>query len=150
MDLDLQKPEIANYLGIDVGKGGVLDLLRQRTSLQKAALSVRAGTQRIVVLPTAKTRESSELMDSPAMRLFLQGMQDSFQSRVIILDLPPMLPSDDVIAVLPHIDCVLLVMAVGVSKASELEECSKHLRSGKLLRVVVNKATDVDASYYQY
>ena len=140
LDLDLQKPQIASCLGLKPVRGGVLDLLKQRTTLQSVATPVRAGSQRIVVLPTAETKQSSELMSSPAMHDLLQGIKESYPSHIVILDLPPILPSDDVIAILPQIDCVLLVMAVGLSKISEFEECQTHLHSSQLLRVVVNKA----------
>lgn len=148
VDMDLQKPQIASCLGLKSVSGGVLDLLKQRTTLQSVATPVRAGTQRIVVLPTAATKELSELMSSPAMYDLLHEIRKSYQSHIVILDLPPMLPSDDVIAILPQIDCVLLVMAVGHSKISEFEECQMHLHSTQLVRVVVNKATDSKSNYY--
>jgi protein-tyrosine kinase len=150
VDLDLQKPQIANSLGLGITDGGSLDLLKERGTLANATVSVRAGNQRIMVLPTASTRESSELMGSRPMRNLLQDLRKNYHSHIIILDLPPILSSDDVIALLPQIDCVLLVAAVGTSKASEIEECSRHLHSSHLVRLVVNKSTDNNANYYYY
>jgi protein-tyrosine kinase len=150
VDMDLQKPRISNCLGLKPVKGGVLDLLKGRTTLQSVATWVRAGNQRIVVVPTAETKESSELMGSPGMRDVLQDVRDAYPDHIIILDLPPILPSDDVIAVLPQIDCVLLVTAAGLSKVSEVVECQKHLQSSQLLRVVVNKVTGRNSNYYYY
>ena len=146
VDLDLQKPQIANCLGLTPADGGVLDLLKERTTLRNVTIPVRAGNQRIVVLPTAPTRESSELMGSRAMRNLLQDLRRDYQT--IIVDLPPILSSDDVISILPQIDCVLLVAAVGHSKVSEVEECMRHLHSSQLVRLVLNKATDVNSNYY--
>ena len=51
------------------------------------------------------------------MRNLLQDFKRTYQSHIIIVDLPPILSSDDVIAVLPQIDCVLLVAAVGHDKS---------------------------------
>ncbi len=150
VDLDLQKPQIADCLGLVAAEGGVLDILQERTTLQSATIKVRVGNQQIVVLPTAATRESSELMGSVAMRNLLQDIKRYYQSHIIILDLPPILPSDDVIAILPQIDCVLLVAAVGLSKTSEVEECNRHLQSSHLVRLVVNKVTDANSNYYDY
>ena len=148
VDMDLQKPQIANCLGLKLVKGGVLDLLKSRTVLQSVATLARAGNQRIVVVPTAATKESSELMGSPAMGDLLREISETYPSHIIILDLPPILPSDDVIAVLPQIDCVLLVAAAGLSKVSEVVECQKHLQSSHLLRLVVNKVRDRNSNYY--
>ena len=85
-------------------------------------------------------------MGSRAMRDLLQDIKRSYQSHIIIVDLPPILASDDVIAVLPQIDSVLLVAAVGQTKASEIEECKRHLQSSHLVRVVVNKATEANST----
>ena len=64
VDLDLQRPQVANSLGLTLADRGMLDLLEERTTLQSAAIPVRAGNHRIAVLPTMATRKSSELMGS--------------------------------------------------------------------------------------
>ena len=64
VDMDLQKPQVANCLGLTIAAGGVLDLLQGRAALPDVAIPVRAGNQRIVVLPAATTTQSSELMGS--------------------------------------------------------------------------------------
>jgi protein-tyrosine kinase len=150
VDLDLQKSLIAESLGLTLDCGGALDVLHERSTLASETVTVRAGNQRLVILPTATTRESSELMGSRQMRTLLQDLRRSYPSYIIILDLPPILSSDDVIALLPQIDCVLLVAAVGNSKVSEIEECNRHLQSSHLVRLVVNKSTDANANYYYY
>lgn len=146
VDMDLHKPQIANCLGLRPADRGVLDLLEEQTMLQNAAIPVRAGDQRMVVLPSAAARGSSEVMSSRAMRALLQDLRRDYE--IVIFDLPPMLSGDDVIAVLPYIDCVLLVAAVGLTKAAEVEECMRHLPPSQLLRVVLNKAADTADSYY--
>jgi protein-tyrosine kinase len=146
VDMDLHKPQIANYLGLRPADRGVVDLLEERTSLRDAAVPVRAGKQRMMVLPSAPAKGSSEMMGSRAMRNLVQDLKRDYE--IIIFDLPPMLAGDDVIAALPYIDGVLLVAAVGLTKAAEVEECMRHLQSGQLLRLVLNKATDTTASDY--
>jgi protein-tyrosine kinase len=148
LDLDLRKPRIAPCLGLKPSEGGVLNVLRAKATLRSAITTIRAGDQRIAVLPTTATKESSELMGCRAMRSLLQDVRRDYQSHIVILDLPPILSGDDVIALLPQIDCVLLVAAVGVSKISEVEECNRHLQSSHLIRLVVNKATDANSKYY--
>jgi protein-tyrosine kinase len=148
VDLDLQKPQLAGCLGLTAAEGGVLGILEGRSTLQSTIIPVRAGNQRILVLPSASTKESSEWMASRQMCALLQDIKREFQSHVIILDLPPLLTSDDVIAVLPQMDCILLVAAVGISKASEIEECNRHLQSTDVVRLVLNKARDARQSYY--
>ena len=147
VDFDLRRPRVGSCLGLKPTRG-VLDILEERMTFREAIIPVRAGDQPILVLPTAGTKQSSELMASRAMHSLMQDIRSDYNSHVIILDLPPILSSDDVIAILPQIDCVLLVAAVGLSKASEIEECNRHLQSSDIIRIVLNKATDAVPNYY--
>ena len=146
VDLDLQKPRLASCLGVQPREGGVLNVLREQTDIKKITCLVRAGNHRIVALPTVAARELSESMSSRMMRTLFQELRKEYQ--FVVFDLPPLLTSDHVISILPQIDCVLLVVAVGHSKATEVGECIRHLQSNQLLRVVVNKTTDPPSNYY--
>jgi hypothetical protein len=147
VDLDLVRPKVANCLGLK-SDNGVVDVLEGQIKLQDAIVHARIGKQELMVLPTKPTTGSSELMASRAMAIMLQDIKRNYPSHIILVDLPPVLTSDDVIAVLPQIDCVLLVTAVGTSKVAEIEECSRHLKSADVLRIVVNKVPDAGAPYY--
>ncbi len=148
VDLDLQRPQVSHYFGIIPPSEGALGVLEGRTTLRNVTMPVRAGNQQMVVIPTAATKVSAEFMSSRALENLLRDLRKEFQ--FILLDLPPILSSDDVIALLPRIDCVLLVTAVGLTKASEVEECMRHMQASHLVRVVLNKATETDRSYYDY
>lgn len=146
VDVDLRKPQVANYLGLLPADNGVLDILDQRMAYHEAVVGVCAANQRIAVLPTASTRGSAERMGSRAMRNLLQELRADHH--IVLLDLPPTLSSDDVISILPQIDCVLLVAAIGQSKASDVQECVRYLDSTPLIRLVVNKSIDEASNYY--
>jgi protein-tyrosine kinase len=151
IDADLQKPQMADCLGLDCQAGGTLALLQNKITLRDAAIAVRTETDHhLTVIPTAATRQSSELMGSRILRNVFQDIRRAYQSHIIIVDLPPILTGDDVLAVLPQLDCVLLLAAVGQTKKSEIDECLRHLKSSQLLRLVVNKSTDPTSMYYYY
>ena len=151
VDADLQKPQVADCLGLDNPTGGTLALLQSQATLRDATISVRTETNHhLTVIPTASTRQSSELMGSRLMRNLFQDIRRAYQSHIIIVDLPPMLTGDDVIALLPQLDCVLLLAAVGQTKRPEIEECIRHLKSSQLLRLVVNKSAEPTSMYYYY
>ncbi len=149
VDMDLRKPQVAGCLGLKCDDG-VLDVLAGRITLTSAIIRARVGSCEIEVLPTASTSHSSDLMGSSAMSTLLQDIARFEQSRIAILDLPPLLTSDDVIAILPHVNCVLLVAAVGTSTVSEIEECNKHLQSIDVIKFVVNKVPESSTSYHYY
>jgi capsular exopolysaccharide synthesis family protein len=150
VDFDLRKPQVAKHLELEATDGGVLGILRARTALSNAVVSVRIGDRSFPVLPTAATPESSELMASRSMCELLREIRRDFHSHIVIVDLPPLLISDDVIAILPQLDCVLLVAAAGLSRKSDIVESSKYLESVNVLRVVLNKTIDTDSGYYHY
>jgi protein-tyrosine kinase len=150
VDLDLRKPMVANYLGIE-SAGGVLGVLEGRASLQAAILQAGIGPNKFMVLPgTVSTPGSSEWMASQTMGTLLQAIKREFRSRIVIFDLPPMLLGDDVISILPRMDATLLVAGIGSTSVSDIKECQKHLQRTPVVRVVVNKATETAGSYYGY
>jgi len=146
VDLDLQRPQISRCFGIVPPSDGTLGVLEGRTSIRNVTVPVRGGNQQIFVIPTVATKESSEFMSSRPLGNFLRDLRKDFQ--IVILDLPPILSTDDVIALLPQIDCVLLVTAVGQTKAFEVQECMRHIQPSQLVRVVLNKATEMDTNPY--
>ena len=56
--------------------------------------------------------------------------------------------SDDVISILPRLDCVAFVVGAGTTTAEEIKECNKHLESAEIVRVILNKSEDAAATYY--
>ena len=150
VDLDLQKPQVGATLGLN-GDAGIVAVLEGRSVLSSAVVQARAGTSHIFALPAESSAvDSSAWMTSRTLSTTLQDIKRDYRSQTIIVDLPPMLAGDDVIAVLPQLDCLLLVAAVGKSKVSEIEECNRHLRSTEVLRLVLNKAPAVETTYYGY
>jgi len=149
-DMDLRKPQIASCLGLECEEG-MLSVLEGRTDLASAFVEARIGDHRLGILPAeVAIPSSSELMASSQMAAMLEQIKRDYQSRTVILDLPPVLSGDDVIAILPRIDCILLVVAAGTSTVSEIEECARHLQAADVVRVVVTKATDPSIKDYYY
>jgi MinD superfamily P-loop ATPase len=89
-------------------------------------------------------------MASQAMGTLLQTIKRDFRSRIVVFDLPPILIGDDVIAILPRMDAVLLVAGVGTTSVSDIKASQKHLERSNVIRVVVNKVTDSADAYYAY
>jgi Mrp family chromosome partitioning ATPase len=147
-DLDLRKPQIAKCLGLKP-KNGVLSVLESRSQLADAIVEIGIGDCRMMILPTeSPTSRSSDRMASRAMNEMLQEIKREFQSQIIIVDLPPLLTSDDVLAVLPTLDCVVLVTAVGITTPGEIKESAKHLPSTEVVRLVANKLRPSKSKYY--
>jgi Mrp family chromosome partitioning ATPase len=140
--MDLQKPLVATRLGLQCTHG-LVSVLEGRDTPESVITQVQVGGVSLPVLPCERSvSNSSEWMASSAMRTFIGDLIRGDRSRIVIFDLPPMLTGDDVISVLPQIDCVLFVAAVGVTTMTEIKECNKHLQATTVLRVVLNKVTE--------
>ena len=150
VDMDLQKPRIAGNLGLKC-EYGLLEVLEGKINLSSASIQARIRQEQIRILPCKKSiLGSSEWMASRSMTVLLQEIKREFRAWTVIIDLPPVLPSDDVISILPQIDCVLFVVQAGTTTVPEIKECNKHLDATPVVRVVLNKASDATARYYSY
>jgi hypothetical protein len=137
VDLDLRRPQVANLLGLkaDVSLNQVL----AGTKAVELAM-VNPGIPRFVVLPTRQAIPgSAEILASSQMAALLGELRERYEDRVLVVDLPPVLAADDVMAVLPRIDCVLVVVGNGASTRKEIEETMRRLSNTHVLGVVLNK-----------
>ena len=150
VDLDLQKPRVSNYLGLN-SKFGVLSVLDGRATPSAVAVEASVGKSKLMILPgEVCKRGAAEWMASDAMSTMLQSIKREFRSRIVIFDMPPLLIGDHVISILPQMDAVLLVAGVGSSSVTDIKECRKHLASSSVVRVVVNRVKDKTEDYYGY
>lgn len=147
LDLDLRRPKIANYLGLNVAQS-MNDYLQGNAKLED--LMISPGIARLVVVPTMRpVAKSSEVLSSSKVVNLIQELRDRYESRIVIFDAPPILNSDDAMVLLPQVDCFLLVIANGMSTKAEVEEAMHYLPQEKLLGVVFNKA-DIETREYYY
>ena len=148
VDLDLQKPQVANYLGLNCDKG-ILNVLAGRASLQDVLVQARIPNgQALVLACETPTANSSAWIASRAMDELLRVIKRDFKNWTVIFDLPPLLASDDAISILPRLDCAAFVVGAGTTTAEEIKECNRHLESAEVVRVILNKSEDTSAAYY--
>jgi protein-tyrosine kinase len=147
VDFDLRRPKIGAYLGIPMEKS-LNDLLDGTAEL--ADVLVNPDMPRLVVLPTKNpVKRSSETLSSKKISDLIKDLRERYESRIVIFDLPPVLVTDDAIALLPQIDCVLMVVSNGMSTKQEIESSLRLLPAATLIGTVLNKAEiEANASYY--
>lgn len=146
VDFDLRRPKIGAYLGIQMEKS-LNDLLEGTVEI--ADVLVNPDMPRLVVLPAKKpVKKSTEILSSKKISGMIKDLRERFESRIVIFDLPPVLVTDDAIALLPQIDCVLMVIANGMSSKREIEDSLRHLPAEKLVGVIFNKVEVEPAPYY--
>ena len=148
VDFDLRHPRVASYLGLPDGTS-LNEVLAGQA--EPGSAIVHAGIPGFLALPTQrKVPGAAEVLASEKVGRILHTLRDDYPERIVVLDLPPVTAVDDVIAVLPRVDCVLLVVGNGSSTKQEIEESRRHLARFNLLGVVVNKVTGQGARYSYY
>lgn len=79
----------------------------------------------------------------------MSELREHYSDRIVVVDLPPVLAADDVLAILPRIDCVLMVVGNGNSTRKEIDESMSRLSKFNVLGVVLNKDdVSVGNAYY--
>jgi len=137
VDFDLRRPSVARSLGLNRSVS-LNDVLAGHVDVGEAL--VNPGMERFVVLPTiSPVSHASEVLSSSKVGNLITDLRERYDDRIVIFDLPPVLASDDVIAVLPRVDCVLMVIGSGVSGERDIEESMSRLSKANLLGVVLNK-----------
>jgi protein-tyrosine kinase len=152
VDLDLQRPRVADYLGMKNhhGEKGLSDYLHGNASFENVVYC--PDIERLAVVPNFEAIEhSSELLTSPRMLEFMQSLEAETPRRILIFDMPPVLAADDVLAFAPQIDGLLLVVAEGTTDRNSLRRAKEVLAEMNLLGVVLNRSAERnDSAYYSY
>jgi Mrp family chromosome partitioning ATPase len=135
VELDLRRPSMARQIGLKAPQSmaGVLQGTRPiaESFVRYGDLAIGTNAQSV--------RNSAELLMNSATAEGIAAIKRAFLPDLLIYDLPPMLQSDDVMAFLPHLDCVLLVAGAEKSRLDEVDKCEKDLAEAtNVLGVVLN------------
>ncbi|TPE48432.1 CpsD/CapB family tyrosine-protein kinase [Amaricoccus solimangrovi] len=148
VDLDLRRPAVAKHLGLSTPQS-MASVMRGTRPV--AENFVRYGDNLAIGTNASGMRDSAELLLNPATAQGVASIRHAFAPDVILYDLPPMLQSDDVMAFLPHLDCVLLVAASEKSRLDEVDKCEQELaEQTQVLGVVLNKCRYGGEDYGYY
>ena len=140
IDLDLRRPQLAGLLGLtDLPE--FADFLTGDQPLE--SVFRRFGRTLALGLNGAPVEMAAEMLHSPETAVALSALVDQLDPEVVIYDMPPALGTDDVLAMAPSLDAVLLVADGTKTTAEDLRACER-LFEGRipLMGVVLNRAQD--------
>lgn len=148
IDLDLRRPQLADLLGL-TEIGPLQDYLSGEQPLESQFR--RVGRTLALGMNGLAVPDAPELLHSPETGLALQAVTEHLDPQVVILDLPPALVNDDVMALAGQVDAVLLVTDATRTSPEEIRACER-LFEGRLplLGVVLNRVRDRKIGRYRY
>lgn len=147
-EMDMRRPSLQRMLGLR----GTQDFARVLEGLSPlSAQAVRIGENLAISTCHAPHRHSAELLHSPTVAEALDRIEEEYDPSISIFDLPPMFSSDDVMAVVGKMDCVLVIAAAESTRIKEIDRCERELAGQtNVLGVVLNKCRYVDEESYNY
>jgi len=149
VELDMRRPSMARTLGLKSGQQFSDVLLGHTSAVSQLS---RIGTNLAVATNARSEPAAAELLASNHAAHVIDRMETDFAPDVILFDLPPLLMTDDAMAFMDQIDCVLLVAAAEHNTMAQITRCAEDLAARcNFLGVILNKCRFVsDEERYGY
>lgn len=147
LDLDLRRPAVAGLLGLHPPCG--LESWFGGDDPTKNVCYALEGIERLYVLPTlAPVASSSEALAGLGTRRLLKELQDRDSGRLLVIDLPPVLLSDDALVVAPLLDAVVLVVDERRTKREDVTRVIELLGNTRIIGTVLNRSAESETRAY--
>lgn len=150
LDCDMRNPSICAYLGVRpardlvgyfAGQGSPADIL---FSIGVDNLALASST--------TITDQASELMTNGRLEELLDYVTGIAANPVVLIDLPPLLVTDEALLVAPKVDATALVVTEGRTRRDSLVRARQLLADYSFAGVILNRSTENFGadSYYGY
>lgn len=145
LDLDLRRPHLAQMLGQTV-TGSMEDVLRGKISFVDHALRLEDSVA--IGFGGSPAKNPSELLQSDRTPVVLDQIERDLAADLMIIDLPPMMATDDNFGFLSRVDCVLVLVGAEQSTMEQIEVTLRQLNElTTVMGLVLNKCRHVGGAY---
>lgn len=148
IDLDLRRPNLHALFGLSP-PGALRDVLEGVQPME--SLFLRVGRGLALGLNGEAAADAGDLLHGPDTADALEAIETQLDPDLMLLDLPPALVGDDVLALAGKVDAVLIVTDGTKTTARDLRAC-EALFEGRIpvLGVALNRAQDRGLSRLRY
>jgi exopolysaccharide/PEP-CTERM locus tyrosine autokinase len=150
VDCDLRHPELANWFGLQngrglsdylVGDGEISDFIR------------RTGVEKLSILPAGSVQNNpTELIGSKKMEALVHELKTRYNDRYIIIDATPLLATTEPDVLTKLVDGIVIVVRAGVTPRETVRQAIASLEKQKILGVVLNniqfKSSGLSSRYF--
>jgi Mrp family chromosome partitioning ATPase/capsular polysaccharide biosynthesis protein len=144
VDLDLRRPAVGRFFGINGGQPGVTSVALGRSSLLQAMVEVfrqpaagpatngnsgherREGVLKVLVAGDPPP-DPGEFINTPSLLEILDQLQEAFD--LVLIDTPPLLSVGDAAALSPRVDGMIVMTRLKVVRRATLQELSRALHT---------------------
>lgn len=149
LDFDLRRVGLARVLGQQC-RHTMADILERRVSFAEHAL--RHGNNVAVGLNAGPVRNPSEVLQSQQTRDVLDEIEANYQPDVVLIDMPPLMSSDDNFGFLKNVDCALILAEADRTTTAQIDLAERQVSElTNVMGVVLNKCRYATEGYgYDY
>jgi len=149
LDLDMRNPSVCRALGVHPRRE-LRDYLESGRYADEMFFTV--GSENLLIAGSVTpTEHASELLGGASFDELIATIKRGTVDPIVLIDLPPILVTDDALVVAPKVDAVLVVASEGTTDRSELEKALQLLSEFPVAGVVLNRAAETSPDYnYAY
>jgi capsular exopolysaccharide synthesis family protein len=149
LDLDMRNPSVCRALDVHPPHD-ISEYLERGADPRQLFFSV--GTDNLLIAGCVKPSENaSELLASPRFEELIDRLKRGTVEPIILIDLPPVLLTDDALVLAPKVDAVLLVASEGTTGRANFTKALDVLAEFPVIGVVLNRASETAPGYeYAY
>jgi len=146
LDLDLRNPSIARYIGVTPPRE-IASYLGGACQAEEVLFSI--GIEHLTIGANGRGDErASELLATGRLYELLTYIRKVSTRPLVLVDMPPVLNTDDALVVAPQLDGMLLVVGEGRTRRDGLERAVELLADFNLGGIVLNHSRESLQEYY--
>jgi protein-tyrosine kinase len=147
LDMDMRNPSVCRALGAEPRRQ-LRDYLEKSGGADDIFFSV--GSDNLLIAgSTTPTAQASELLASQRFDQLIKEIKVGTVDPIVLIDLPPMLVTDDALVVAPKIDAFIVVASERLTNRADLTKALDMLSEFPIAGLVLNRAID-NAPGYEY
>jgi protein-tyrosine kinase len=145
LDMDMRNPSVCRTLGIHPPHE-LRHYLETGENVRDMFVSV-CSNNLLICGGTTPTEQASELLASSRFDDLIRVVKQGTVEPIVLIDLPPVLLTDDALVVAPKIDAVLVVASEGLTSKSGLAKALDLLSEFRIAGVVLNRTIETVQDY---
>jgi protein-tyrosine kinase len=153
LDMDMRNPSVCRALGAEPRRQ-LRDYLEQTGGEQPGGgtddIFFSVGSDNLLIAgSTTPTALASELLSSQRFDQLINEIKVGTVDPIVLIDLPPVLVTDDALVVAPKIDAFIVVTSERMTNRADLTKALDVLSEFPIAGLVLNRAID-NAPGYEY
>lgn len=140
LDLDMRNPSICRYLGVQPPQE-LIAFFAGQASAEGMFFSI--GPENLAIAGSTSTSGfASELVAGRRLEDLIDYIKSVAVNPIVLIDLPPVLLTDEALLVAPRVDATLLVVSEGKTRRDSLVRANTLLADFTSIGVILNRSSE--------